>query len=232
MPDSSVASIVKSEVMGAGDRTFTQHDFSDLPRSAVSHALSRLAQSGILKRVSRGVYYRSRETVFGQSIAGQWLIEQTVLDPSSRPTGISAAAFLGFTTQQPARSHYAISKHDPTTRLKGVKLTVLRPRHELSREEGALLEFVRDRGKWSELSDEETITKTLKLFRDKDRFDRLARAAMAEPPRVRAIIGAIGEKIGGRKKTLAMLKRSINLTSRYDFGKFAKLPTAKEWGGK
>lgn len=213
------------------DRVFTLSDFAHLPRAAVSLALSRLAKRGDLRRISRGVYYRERQTVIGPSKAGQSAVELSLLR-GARPTGLSAASLLGFSTQQPATPAYAITQRDAITRVKGVKMVRQRASHDLSDEDGALLEFIRDRAKWSELTDSATLDRLKYFFQDQQRFDRIANASLSEPPRVRAILGAIGELTGADPNVLAMLANSLNPTSKFDFGRLAILPNAKFWRAK
>src|SRR5205809_1062456 len=61
--------------------------------------------------------------------------------------------------------------------------------------EAALLDFMRRGGKTTELSPEETVRRLVNLFRHAHRFERILKVAKTEPPRVRAILGAIGEEI-------------------------------------
>ena len=62
--------------------------------------------------------------------------------------------------------------------------------------DAALLDFLRNRGESSELSPDEAVEKLLDYFREPGRFERLLKVAPSEPPRVRAMLGAIGEQIG------------------------------------
>ena len=81
-------------------------------RAAVNQALSRLARSGRLLRICRGVYMRPIETRFGRcapsvdkslrSLAELW--GETIV-----PNGGGAANWLGLTTQTPVRSVYLTS---------------------------------------------------------------------------------------------------------------------------
>ena len=229
-PDSTAKAVFKIVTTGS-DRVFTNSDFAHLPRAAVSLALSRLAKQGELKRISRGVYYRARQTIVGSSKAGQGAIELSLLQ-GARPSGLSAASLLGFSTQQPAKPTYAIPQRDAVTRVKGVRMIRQRANHDLSSEDGALLEFIRDRAKWSELTDSATLDKLKTLCMDQHRYERLAKAALTEPPRVRAILGAIGELSGVDAKVLKVLADSLNPTSKFDFGRLAFLPNAKSWRAK
>lgn len=73
-----------------------------------------------------------------------------------------------------------------------------RPAHweNLTDEEAAWLDFLRNAGKTSELSPEETTNRTIALLKEKGRFERLLNIAISEPPRSRAILGALGDEMG------------------------------------
>ena len=45
-------------------------------------------------------------------------------------------------------------------------------------------------------SAKETVEKLLEYFREQGRFERLLKIALSEPPRVRALLGAIGQQLG------------------------------------
>jgi hypothetical protein len=102
----------------------------------------------------------------------------------------------------------------------------------LSDTDAALLDFLRRGGKTSELSPQETIRKTIALFSEKGRFGRLLKVAEFEPPRVRALIGAIGEEIGKKPAVLARLRASLNPFSRFDFGLLSGLTYSRSWQAK
>lgn len=63
-------------------------------------------------------------------------------------------------------------------------------------------------------------------------FAKLAEAAMQEPPRVRAMLGALGQEARIRKPELVKLRSSLNPLSRYDFGRLRCMKYAKEWLAK
>jgi hypothetical protein len=71
-----------------------------------------------------------------------------------------------------------------------------------------------------------------RLLSDEERFRRLAAAAMAEPPRVRAMLGALGQELGMPVPVLDRLRASLNPLSRFDFGQLRALRHAREWHAK
>jgi len=105
-------------------------------------------------------------------------------------------------------------------------------RTELTAEEGAILEFLRQRGVYSDLPPDATAERLRRLLADDERFRRLVRAAPSEPPRVRAMLGALGEELHKSPKLLGQLKRGLNPLSRFDFGRLESLRYAREWQAK
>ena len=231
---SSSAKVVRRRVERGGARFWRHADFEGLPPSAVATALSRLAREGTLQRVAKGVYYRSAPTSFGPSIAGASAVAAQTLRTPVHPAGLSAANLLGLSTQNPMRPEYATPAPGHPRALNASVVHTRRPaqRAELPAEDVAILETLRDRARFSDLSAEETVARLLRLLAQDDRFERLARAALSEPPRVRAILGALGQELGMPERPLKKLRASLNPLSRYDFGALRTLRHAKEWQAK
>jgi hypothetical protein len=228
------AESVRRRVEDGGARFWRHRDFSDLPSAAVATALSRLAREGTLQRTAKGVYYHPVATRFGPSIAGASAAATYSLRAPAHPAGLSAANVLGLTTQKPLRPEFATPAAAPPSALSGAIVRTRRPapRATLSAEDGAILETLRDRGRFSDLSDKQTAARLLRLLADQDRFERLARVSDEEPPRVRAMLGALGQELGASERTLARLRGSLNPLSRYDFGRLAGLRHARAWQAK
>lgn len=232
-----VAGAVRTRIESGGERLWRLEDFRDLPFGSVAQALSRLARTGLIERLSKGTYYRGRQTVFGRSKPNPASIQRLAACRSPIfPSGVAAANLLGFTTQTPARRELATSAGSLPRKLIGPDAVIHTRRPaawaELLPEDAALLDFLRRAGKASELPPEETIRRTLKLLREDKRFERLASVAATEPPRVRAMLGAMAERIRASEEAVRTLRHSLNPLSRFDFGVFAALPNAKAWQAK
>ncbi len=148
--------------------------------------------------------------------------------------GLSAANALGLSTQNPRRPEYATPAPRPPVALHGAVVHTRRPagRAELSAEDGAILETLRERARSSDLSPERTVGRLLSLLDDESRYLVLAKAAEEEPPRVRAMLGAIGEELGMPARARDRLRESLNPLSRFDFGPLRTLRSAKQWQAK
>ena len=233
----TVAQSVRQQIESGGERIWRLADFDGLSFIAVAQALSRLTRQGVIQRLGKGLYYRSRQTAFGQSKPNPSQIH-LLINPKDGifPAGNAAANLLGFTTQNAAKIEIATSKLSLPRLIVG-KETIIHTRRpeswkELSTKDAALLDFLRHGGKYSELSQIETVIKLLGYFKENDQFQRLNRVAESEPPRVRAMLGAIGQQIGSHKDELASLKKSLNPLSKFDFGNLVTLKYAKQWQAK
>jgi hypothetical protein len=229
--------LVRRRIGCAGERLWRLEDFGDLPFSAVAQSLSRLTREGTIERLSKGVYYSARQTAFGKSLPSPTAIQELASRRKTvYPAGIAAANLLGFTTQTARRSEVSTSALSLPRKLIGSETVVHTRRPEawakLSEVDAALLDFLRRGGKNSELPPSETIDRALALLSESGRFERLVKVADSEPPRVRAIFGAIGEQIGKPADMTQRLRASLNPFSKFDFGLLAGLPSAKHWQAK
>jgi hypothetical protein len=232
-----IAWLVRQRIETGGERVWRLNDFEDLPFSSVARALSRLAHLGVIERLSKGVYYRARQTTFGKSLPNPAAIQRLASERKDVfPSGISAANLLGFTTQTARRGEVATSAGSLPRKLLGPDMMIHTRRPEawatLSNEDAALLDFLRRAGKTSELPPEQTIRRTVNLLSVKGRFQRLAKVAASEPPRARSLLGALGEQIRANPALLKALRASLNPLSRFDFGVFSGLPNARSWHAK
>ena len=231
------AARVRRRIERGGERVWRLDDFRDLPFDAVAQALSRMTREGAIERLSKGVYYRTRATAFGKSRPNPSNMQKLAARRKPVfPAGAAAANLLGFSTQAARRGEVATSALSLPRKLVGKETAIHTRRPEawvkLSEIDAALLDFLRRGGKTSELSPSDTISRTLKLLAEDGRFERLLRVADTEPPRVRAMLGAIGTHLGKSNAALKRLRASLNPFSKFDFGVLAGLPHAFRWQAK
>jgi hypothetical protein len=142
---------------------------------------------------------------------------------------MAATNLLGFTTQMPRHGELATSAPSLLRKLVGNDILIhTRRRQEwanLSATDAALLDFLRLGAKFSELTQEDTIRRLSVLLSERGRFTRLLKVADSESPRVRAILGAMGERLGLNRRTLQRLRASLSPFSRFDFGMLARCQT-------
>jgi hypothetical protein len=232
-----VTKLVRQRIERGGERLWRFEDFRDLPFPTVAKALSRLARSGEIERLSKGTYYRARQTAFGKSRPNPATMQKLASRRKTVfPAGTAAANLLGFTTQSAGRAEVATSARSLPRKLVGAETVVHTRRPEawarLSESDAALLDFLRRKATPTELSPAATVQRVLSLMSEEGRFERLFKVAPFEPPRVRAMLGALGEQLGKNPKALQNLRSSLNPLSRFDFGPLAGLRFAREWQAK
>lgn len=117
----------------------------DLPGSpeAVRNALTRAVARKELRRVRQGLYFKGTKTSFGLTRpTTRQLVHEVVGTRGVGPANYSAAAFLGLTTQVPAKEEYSIAGPVPDGEVFGAKLHSRsnRVREDLNEYELAILE--------------------------------------------------------------------------------------------
>jgi hypothetical protein len=233
----NTAETIRSRIESSGERVWRLADFDGMSFTAVAQTLSRLARQGKVRRLGKGLYYRPRPTAFGPSRPNTAQIRSLFVgNKGVFPAGIGAANLLGFTTQNPARIELATDRASLLRMIVG-KDAIIHTRRpeswrELSQTDGAILDFLRNRGALSELSPEKTVEKLIQHMGEAGRFGRLLAVSASEPPRVRAMLGAIGQQLGQPERRLSALRESLNPLSRFDFGVLAALAYAREWQAK
>jgi hypothetical protein len=234
----SIVGRVRARIERGGERVWRATDFQSADRAwtaqAIAQALSRLSRQGLVRRLGKGLYYRGRETAFGPSLPSPAMVQSLpIVGRKVFPSGHSAASMLGLTTQQPSRLEIATTGGSLPRLIVG-KQTVIRTRRpeswrSLDAEDAVILEVLRQRGSTSELSADETVRRLLAVVNKPGRFVRLCRVAASEPPRVRAMLGAIGQQLRRSPRELTRLRSTLNPLSKFDFGKLAALKHAAEW---
>jgi hypothetical protein len=212
-------------------------DLKGTTPAAATKALARLAKQGVLTRVGKGLYFAPKDTLLGMSKPSELTIAQKTLEGKTRPTGASAANLLGLSTQLPARPQLVVFTSNPPRHMGTARIRLrrgLRP-HPLPMLEGALLELIRDRGEFAETSAKESYQRLRYLLKEQlqmDRLRELREVALEEPPRVRAMLGAMFAYAELPQSLWEPLKASLNPLTKFDFGLFSELPNAQQWQAK
>jgi hypothetical protein len=103
--------------------------------------------------------------------------------------------------------------------------------HGLTRNERVVLDSLRDLRSIPDTTPEEVLRKIAILFRNGSiSYERVARAARTEPPRVRALVGLLGSIIGADHDILEKMRSTLNKTTKFKYGLTDTLPEARRWG--
>lgn len=142
----NTARLVRDRVANAPERSFFAVADMVWPRHAVECELSRLAGSGEVVRVRKGLYWKGPMTRLGMPLPGSMEVGLAVGGVGAGPAGLSAAHFLGLTTQVPATETVAVAGRvpAPVPGVRFVSRSVERRFNELRHVEVAVLEVLRD----------------------------------------------------------------------------------------
>jgi hypothetical protein len=196
MSRTSVASDVRSRVRRSRDRFWTPADFDGSPE-AVAKALSRLSESGELRRIRRGLYWRGSSTRLGMAPPrADSLADAIVGEAGMGPAGVSAALSLGLSTQVPRVETVAVPRRAPRP-TPGVRFvsragSTRRRDERLNAVEVALLEVLRDWDRTVEASPAVAVDRVRSLSETGAiRLERVVRASWTEPASVRERLRAL-----------------------------------------
>jgi len=92
------------------------------------------------------------------------------------------------------------------------------------------LDALKDLNKIPDATPAETVGRIVKhVSSGRLSFSRLARLAGHESPRVRALVGAIGDRLGKKSRVTANLKKSLNPLTTFNLNLSEALPDGADW---
>lgn len=206
--------------------------------SAATKAIERLIEKNLIKRVSTGVFYKPKNTAFGELLPGEYeLIKPYLFEQNRRIayiTGLSLYNRMGLTTQVPkiikvASRNKRISIKRGNLIVKPVKSYV-----DVSSDNYYLLELLDALKDFSIIPDIDKnlaiklLSGKMKSLSEPD-ISRIIKYALQYPPRTQAFLGALLDK-EYPKRDLSRLRQSLNPLTTYRLGINKQLlSTAPKW---
>ncbi|MEX2589605.1 MAG: DUF6088 family protein [Chitinophagales bacterium] len=208
---------------------------------ATAKALERLIEKGAIKRISTGVFYKPKKTVFGElKPSEEEILKPYLFEKGKRIayiTGTSLYNQMGLTTQVPKTIKIASRSKRITVSRGNIKAMPTKSYVDVTDKNFYLLELLdalKDFKKIPDLNKNSAIkilSKKLKKLNSSE-TELLIKCGLVYPPRVRAFLGALLENIK-KSDDLTRLKKSLNPLSEYEYGINEKeLPTAENWNIK
>ncbi len=222
--------------------TFKYEQLSVEPQEfvAAAKAIERLIAKGIIKRVSTGVFYKPKKTVFGELKPNEEeLLKSYLFDKGKRIayiTGTSLYNRIGLTTQIPKSIKISSRIKRINVSSGNIKATPVKSYVDVTDNNFYLLELLDALKDFKQIPDLDKssaikiLSKKLKELNPSE-TKLLVKCSLAYPPRVRGFLGALLEKIK-TSADLTELKKSLNPLSEYDYGIESILSTAKNWNVK
>lgn len=204
---------------------------------AAAKAIERLVAKGSIRRISKGVFYKPKMSVFGELKPSESeILKLHLFDKGKRVAYITGTALynkLGLTTQVPNDLKIA-------SRVKRIKVSSGRVKaspvksyvdvNDGNYELLGLLDALKDFKKIADLDKSSAIkilsTRLRALTPLQTR--QILRYSLSYPPRVRAFLGALLESLQS-SADLDDFRKSINPFSEFDYGIESIVPVAKKW---
>ncbi|MDD7887857.1 DUF6088 family protein [Flavivirga sp. 57AJ16] len=219
-------------------QTFGYKKFAAINTSytAIAKTLERLIKKKVIKKVSKGIFYKPEKTIFGELKPNQAEILKPYLFENGKRiayiTGIALYNQLGLTTQIPNEYKIAsltkrIYVNTINIKAKPVKsyIEVTDTNYNLL----GLLDALKDFNSIPDIDSAEAVKRLSYLFQelDKTQLKKINQYALKYPPRVRAFLGALLDSLN---KDTGNLKDSLNPLTTYDLNiKEGVLPSKKNW---
>jgi hypothetical protein len=230
----STAVLTKIERAGPGS-IWTYEDFKGLPFIAVAKALSRLVASNKIIRVRKGVYFFPKETLLGKTDASPIDLVKKIAAKKKKtfyPDAATSAYNLRISTQVPAVTTHIGADDYRTLHFRGADIKFSRRSvahlKNATKTEVYILEVLRHINKIPGASAEDILVGLKPILKKMD-VNSILKFALKEPPRVRALLGAILSELRIKNNAIEVLKESLNPLTHYKLGLSGALAKASDW---
>ncbi len=228
-----IRSIAEDTTFGYDQLNITKAEYV-----TAAKALERLIKKGVIKKVSKGTFYKPKMTVFGELKPSDKEILRPYLFQGNKRiayiTGTYLYNQLGLTTQMAFRIKIASLSKRIYINTGAIKATPVKSYAEVTDENYELLGFLdamKDLKIIPDLNIQSAVTilsKTVKKL-NAVQTQELIKYALRYPPRVRALLGAILEQLN-QKGGIEKLKESLNPLTYFNLGlRKTSLKTALNW---
>ena len=229
----NIKKLPEGKSFGYADLGITREEYQ-----TAAKALERLQASGMIKKISKGVFYKPEQTVFGELKPDYSEQLRPYLYENGKriayETGFSLFNRMGLTTQMAYRIKIASRSKRISINRGALKADAVKSYAEVTEGNYELLGFldaIKDSKRIPDCSVSQAVkilSSKIKLLNDKQIAD-LVKYGLLYPPRVRALLGAILENIA-KEWNKEKLKQSLNPLSKIILGlKEKDLPTIKNW---
>ncbi len=229
-----IKNLPEGKTFGYNNLRIAREDYT-----TAAKALERLQKQGIIKKVSKGVFYKPEQTVFGELKPDySELLRSYLFENGKRiayETGTSLYNRVGLTTQLAFRIKIASRGKRININRGTLKADAVKSYAEVTDsnyETLGILDAFKDMKRIPDCSETQAVSRLsaiVKKLNDKQ-IASLIKYALLYPPRVRALVGAILENNGSKLRGLENLKASINPLTTIKLGlKETDLPNKSKW---
>lgn len=228
----TITKLPKDKTFGYADLSIGKNEYQ-----TAAKALQRMQAKGLIKKMSKGIFYKPIKTVFGDLLPDESERLKPYLFKNGKRvayiTGESLYNQMNLTTQMAFRIKIAGTKRINIDK-GAIKAKSVKSYAEVTEANYQLLGYldaVKDIKRIPDCSLAKAVkilSKKLESFENK-KLEELTKYALLYPPRVRALLGAMLEN-GNFKIKISTLKESLNPITTFELGlKESELPNIKNW---
>ncbi len=231
----SVAARVKSKVDSLKEGEifdYSSFNISDNEIEATAKALSRLNREGVIKRLSRGKYYKPKVSRFGELKPSENEILSKYVK-NGYITGINLYNRLGLTSQVSNQIEVAINRRRSMIDLGSTKIKFVKSSEEINYKNRKVLPILDALKNVKKIPDAD-INNSIKILKTKlNQFDAntikvICNSVLKYNPATRALTGALLEEIDNN--CAVKIRKSLNNLSTYRIGVSQEIvPNKIEW---
>lgn len=237
----STAKNIRDKVSSFEEGTTFKYDQLGIDNSeyaAATKAIERLISNDVVRRISKGLFYKPRKSLFGDLKPDEKQMLKPYMYEGDNQiayiTGLSLYNRMGLTTQVPQTITLACNKKRINTEIDNLKVKSVKSYVNPTDDNIRFLEILdamKDFKKIPDVDIDNAIAQLQDRISDLSNGDRnkLITFALQYPPRVRALLGAL---LTDQEFNSAFpkLKNSLNPLSNYQFGSLSNsLSTAQNW---
>lgn len=206
--------LARGKPFGYNDLGISKDDYV-----SAAKVLERLQKDGLIKKVSKGVFYKPEKSVFGE-LRPEYneLLRPYLFENGKRIAYVTGPALynrLGLTTQMSFRISIASRQKRISINRGALKAVAVKSYAEVTESNYEILGLL-DAFKDAKRIPDCSITDAVKRLRaivgglQVQQTESLMSYALVYPPRVRALLGAVLQENGYPKPQLERLKKSLN----------------------
>ena len=229
-----IKQLAEGKTFGYDDLRIAKNDYT-----TAAKAMERLQKEGLIKKVSKGMFYKPEQTVFGELKPDyEELLRPYLFENGKRvayETGTSLYNRMGLTTQMAFRIKIASRGKRININRENLKADAVKSYAEVTDsnyETLGLLDAFKDIKQIPDCSVAQAIERLSIIVRELNdkQTESFIKYALLYPPRARALAGAVLENIGSKSKSIDKLKESLNPLTTIKLGVNEKeLPTKSNW---
>ena len=210
------------------DYVFTYRDLGLSPESSANaiRKLNRMADMGVIKRLSKGRFYKPKKTMFGNLKPSQEEVVKDLLEKDGKIigylTGVSIFGQLGLTTQISNIIEIGVKGKKNNTSRGMYSIRFVQQPNQITRNNIPLLQLLDSIKNIKRIPDStpdnsyNRISEIIKSL-DKKSLDLMIKLAMKYNPMTRAVTGTIIEELYGEENA-RILRDTLNPITIYKVG--------------